>query len=143
MTMSVEKNKALVRHFMDVSFNTGKLAEIHQMVSADFVYHHASGQDFTNESYKQNVITLFNGFPDARLKMDDLIAEGENVVYRWTITCTHTGAYQGIPPTGNNMTIQGINVFRVADGKIAEGWSLFNALSMMQQLGVVPPLGTR
>ncbi len=70
--------------------------------------------------------------------MNDLFAEGDKVACRYTITGTHKGEYQGIPPTGNKMTIQVINIFRIADGKIAEWWSQFNTLGMMQQLGVIP-----
>ncbi len=141
--MSVEENKALVRRFMEVSFNQENLSVIDQLVSSDFVYHYASGRDLSKEAYTKNAVTLLNAFPDTCIEMDDLFAEGDKVAYLWTIKCTHKGEYQGIPPTGNKLTIQGINIFRTADGKIAEGWSQFNTLGMMQQLGVIPPMGKR
>ncbi len=81
--------------------------------------------------------------PDASMEMDTLFAEGDKVALLWTISCTHTGAYQGVPPTGNKLTIRGINIFNTADGKIAEVWSKYNTLGMMQQLGVIPPMGKR
>ena len=139
--MSVEENKALVRLFTEASFNQEKFSELDQLVSSDFVYHHASGRDLSIEGYKQNAVTLFNAFPDASIEMDDLFAEGNKVACRFTITCTHKGAYQGIPPTGKKLTIQGINIFRTVDGMIAEGWSKYDLLGMMQQLGVIPPMG--
>jgi steroid delta-isomerase-like uncharacterized protein len=140
--MSLEENKALVRRLAEV-INQGTLSIVDQVVSSDFVLHHASGRDFPKEVYSQNAVTLRNAFPDVNMALDDLCAEGDKVVCRYTITGTHKGAYQGIPPTGNTISIQGINIFRIADGKIAEIWSVFNMLEQMQQLGVIPPMGKR
>jgi len=141
--MSVEENKALIRRYMEETFNQGNIAVIEQIASSDFVYHHATGKDLSIEAYKQMSSMTQNAFPDAHMKIDDLFAEGYKVACLWTIKCTHTGEYQGIPPTGKKITFQGINIFRIADGKIAEVWSQFNVLGMMQQLGVIPPMGKK
>jgi predicted ester cyclase len=68
----------------------------------------------------------------------DVIAEGDKVAARWTLTATHKGEFQGIPPTNKKLTLWGINIDRVAGGKFVEGWVSFDMLSMMQQLGLAP-----
>ena len=97
INISLEENKALVRRFTEASFNREKLSELDQLVSSDFVYHHASGRDLSIEGYKQNAVTLFNGFPDASIEMDDLFAEGNKVACRFTITCTHRSISRHTP----------------------------------------------
>lgn len=141
--MSVEENKALVRRYMEESFNQGNISVIDQLVSSDFVYHQSAGRDLSTEAYKKMAIMTQNAFPDGHMEMDDLFAEGDKVACRFTVIGTHTGEYQGIPPTGKKITFQAINIFRVADGKIAEIWSRVNLLGVMQQLGIIPPMGKR
>ena len=82
-----------------------------------------------------------SAFPDMQLTIEDQIAEGDKVVTRWTARGTHQGELMGIPPTGKQATVTGITVGRVANGKFVESWSNFDALGMMQQLGVVPVPG--
>lgn len=84
------------------------------------------------------VATLDAGFPDRNLTIDDVVAEGDRVVVRTTLSGTHQGEMQGIPATGNSVTQPSISIFRLANGKIAEGWFATDNLSMMQQLGVIP-----
>ncbi len=141
--MLVEENKGLGRRFMEASLNLVALSGIDQLVSSDFVYHHVSGRDLSTEAYKNSGVTLLNAFPDICMEIDDLFAEGNKVACRFTIKGTHKGKYQGIPPTGNKINISIIYIFRIADGKIAEVWSQFNVLGMMQQLGVIPPMGRK
>ena len=78
------------------------------------------------------------GFPDARISVDSCIAEGDTVVTRWTLTGTHQGAFQGIPPTGRQVKFIGLEFNRVADGKIAEHWSMFDNVALLQQIGAIP-----
>ena len=80
-------------------------------------------------------------FPDFRLTIEDLIAEGETVMARWSCRGTHKGDLSGIAPTGKQFTISGVSIARFANGKMAEGWVNWDALGLMQQLGVVPELG--
>lgn len=141
--MSIEENKALVRRYMEETFNQGNLSVIDQLASSDFVYHHATGRDLSTEAYKKMSIMTQNAFPEACMEIDDLFAEGDKVACRFTITGIHKGEYRGIPPTGKKITFQGVNIFRIVDGKIAEIWSRLDLLGMMQQLGVIPPMGKR
>jgi steroid delta-isomerase-like uncharacterized protein len=139
--MSPKDNKSVVRQFLDASFNKDKISELDQLITSDFVYHHATGRDLPKDAYKGMVMMSHNGFPDASTKIIDLFGNGDKVACRFSITGTHTGKYQGIPPSGNTMSIEAINLFRITNGKVAECWSQFNVLNMMQQLGVVPPMG--
>ena len=79
--------------------------------------------------------------PDARYTVEDMIAEGDRVVSRFTMTGTQTGEMQGIPPTGKQCKVAGIDIFRVVDGKIVEHWDAVDQLGMLQQLGVIPAPG--
>jgi steroid delta-isomerase-like uncharacterized protein len=139
--MSLEDNKQLVRRLCDV-FNTGNLNVIDEVATEDFVLHHATDRDIpSREMYKQTFGLTRNAFPDMRLVIDDIFAEGDKVACRWTVSGTHQGEYQGIPPTNNKVVVSGNNIFRIANGKVAEIWSRSNTLGMMQQLGVIPPMG--
>jgi predicted ester cyclase len=77
-------------------------------------------------------------FPDLRISIDEQIVEGETVVTRWTATGTNEGELMGMAATGKQATTAGINIDRVAGGKLVEGWGLFDQLGLLQQLGVVP-----
>lgn len=81
---------------------------------------------------------LVAAFPDRQVTIDDVVAEGDRVVVRTTLNGTHQGEMQGIPATGNAVTQPSITIFRLTNGKIAEGWYASDHLSMMQQLGVIP-----
>jgi predicted ester cyclase len=81
------------------------------------------------------------GFPDLQTTVEDLVAEGEKVVGRWAGRATHSGPFMNIPPTGKQVTVAGIAIVRLEGGKIVEEWVNFDALGMMQQLGVIPPMG--
>ena len=86
---------------------------------------------------------MHSAFPDLQMNVEDMIAEGDKVVARVRMSGTHQGEFMGIDPTGNRVEISGIDILRVADGKIVEHWGNFDDLGMMQQLGVIeqPPSG--
>ena len=80
-----------------------------------------------------------SAFPDLNVTVEDVIAEGEQVVTRWTIRGTHQGEIEEFgPPTGKQIELEGITIHRIEDGKIAEEWERYDNLSIMQQLGLVP-----
>jgi steroid delta-isomerase-like uncharacterized protein len=81
-----------------------------------------------------------NAFPDSRVTIDDMIAEGDQVVTKKTFRGTHEGEFAGIPPTGKTVELQFVDIMRVHNGKIVEHWNCIDQLSFMQQLGVIPPL---
>jgi steroid delta-isomerase-like uncharacterized protein len=89
------------------------------------------------QALKQVWAMLLRTFPDVHVTLEDVIAEGDKVVARNTVTGTNLGAYMGRPPTGKSVTYNEIFVFRFADGRVAEIWGIADALSQMRQLGVI------
>jgi len=133
-----EANKALVLRIGQV-FNEGNLAVADEIFATDFVYHYPSRPDVTDlDSYKAWVVENRTAFPDLRVWIH-MLAEGDKVAGRWNATCTHQGEFMGIPPTGKYMTQTGINIYRLAGGKIVEAWRSEDALALMEQLGMMVP----
>ena len=93
------------------------------------------------EQYKGLCQAYIAAFPDLHITTDYQLAEGDKVMKIWTANSTHKGAFMGIPATGKPIVIKGIEMFRIADGKIAELWACMDNLGMLQQLGVIPPMG--
>jgi len=84
---------------------------------------------------------FLGAFPDLHLTLEDIIAEGDKMVTRWTMRGTHQGASLGMPPTGKQCTMPGIGIFRLDGGKVAELWVIYDQLGMLQQLGMAPMPG--
>ena len=140
--IKVEENKALVRREIEELWNQRKLDIIDEIYAADYVGHAAGSPDIHGlESLKQAASMHRTAFPDQKITIKDLIAEGDKVVVRWSITATHKGELMGIPPTGVQVTWTGIAIDRIAGGKIVEKWVNPDKFSMLQQLGAVPPIG--
>ena len=138
--MSTEENKALARRWYE-KFNAHSLAGIMEDYAPDFVAHDVPpgiSPDLTG--VKQFYAAFFPAFPDAHLVMEDLIAEGDKVVQRWSMRGTHQGEFMGIPPTGKRVSLIGINIARIKDGKFVEGWNNEDDLGLMQQLGAIPQM---
>ncbi len=135
-----EENKRLVRRLIDEVWNQGKLDVLHELVTSDYVRHDPSWPDEIRgpEGFKQYAGTVHAACPDGRFTVEDLIAEGDKTAVRWTFKGTHQGEFLGIPPTWKEITLVGITILRVQEGKIVEAWGGYDALSLMQQLGVVP-----
>ena len=114
---------------------------IDELYATDFVMHDPLQSDGDLEHLKQYARGVLTGIPDLHIATDDLIAEGDQVVKRWTARGTHKGDFMGIPATGNQIEVAGIEIYRIADGKIVEIWGVMDSLGLMQQLGVIPPMG--
>jgi steroid delta-isomerase-like uncharacterized protein len=85
---------------------------------------------------------FFAGFPDLRLTVEETVEEGERIAVRFTVRGTHEGVFQGIPPTGRTVDVQGISILHFSEGRIVERWNQLDQLGMLQQLGVLPaPVG--
>jgi steroid delta-isomerase-like uncharacterized protein len=138
--MSIEESKALARRWCE-AFNKQDWAGIIEITAPDFVQYGAPpgiSPDFAG--HKQLMTALWTAFPDAHLVNDDLIAEGDQVVERYTVRGTHQGAFMGIPPTGKHVRISAIGIDHIKDGKFVETWLSMDMLGLMQQLGVVPQM---
>jgi steroid delta-isomerase-like uncharacterized protein len=94
----------------------------------------ATGADLLKEVFGR----LHRAFPDLHITIEDLIAEGDKVVARDTVTGTHQGEYMALPPTGKSVTYNEIFIVRFADGRIAETWGVVDVLSQLRQLGAIP-----
>ena len=138
---SMSANKEIVHRYIDDCWNLGKLDEIRELV-ADTCTHHDSVFPSLQpgvDNLKHHIAMCRNGFPDYLFTIDDTIAERNEVVIHWTCAGTHKGQFLSMAPTNRQATITGTSIFRLEGGKIVEGWSDWNLMSMMQQLGVTAP----
>lgn len=138
--MQPEENKAITRRFLEEIFAGGNLELVEELFAPDFVLHDPSVPQEVRgvEALKQYVTMYRTAYPDTRFTVEDQIAEGDRVVTRWTGQGTHQGELMGVPPTGKQVTVTGIELDRISGGKIEETWVNYDALGMMQQLGIVP-----
>ena len=136
----LDDNKRLVRRLVDEVWNRGNLDLIDEIANADYVRHDPSWPEpiQNRDAYKEYVATVRHAFADLQFTIEDLIAEGDKVVVRWTLKGTHDGEFMGIKPTWREVTLPGMTIIRIGSGRIAEGWDGYDALGLMQQLGVIP-----
>jgi steroid delta-isomerase-like uncharacterized protein len=142
--MLAEENKALGRRFFQEFWINKNLAIADELLAANFVDHTPGsppGLPPGPEGHKQFGSLYFTAFPDIRATIEDMVAEGDRVVTRWRVQGTNTGSMFGMPATNKSADFTGVTINRIADGKIAEQWVQFDALGMMQQLGVIPAMG--
>ena len=134
----IEANKALVVRLLEVH-NQGNLAVADEVFATDFVNHDPSRPNVNDlESYKGWVVENRTVFPDFHVEIHYMVAEGDKVAACWTVTGTHQGEFMGIPPTGNQMTLTGMNIHRLAGDKIVEAWWIHDTLALLEQLGMMP-----
>jgi len=137
--MSADENKQLFRRFIEEVANQGKIAVVDELVTADMIEHEEiPGIPRNREGVKQAFTLFRTAFPDLQVTIEDLIAEGDQVVGRETWRGTHRGAFMEIPPTGKQVEFAAIDIVRIANGKMVEHWGQTDMLGMLQQLGVVP-----
>ena len=139
--MLTDTNKTVSRRFFEEVFGKGKLNVLDEIIAKDHVNSGPGslpGLPTGPEGAKQLITVYRNAFPDVRFTIDEQIAEGDKVVTRWTGHGTNNGELLGMPATGKSSTVSGISVDRLANGKIAESWGVFDQFGMMQQLGVIP-----
>jgi len=133
-----EKNKAIARRVIDEIWNQGKLEVVDEVIATDYIRHDPTNSIRGADGYKQLVAVLRSAFPDIRLTIEDITAEGDKVAFRLTSTGTHKGEFMGIPPTGKHATVTDISIYRFADGKLVEDWASADFLGLLQQLGAIP-----
>lgn len=146
-TATEAENAAVARRLFDEALNAGDLDVIDEIVAADASFHWATFPTAQGAAEDKRLLgAVLAGFPDVRFTMDQVIAGGDLVVVRWTATGTHLGEFQGIAPTGREITWTGIDIYRIACGRIVEGWAEVDGLGRMAQLtgatgavGAAPP----
>ena len=131
--------KTQVRRFYDEVVNAQNLGAVDSMVSANFVEHEAlPGLSNDASAVKEFFGMMFNAFPDLRIEIIDLLADGDKAVARCTMSGTHKGTFMDIPATGKHFEIAVIDIIRFEGDKVAEHWGITDQMAMMEQLGVVP-----
>ena len=137
--MTTEQNKAIVRSYTELT-NARDLESAFDHFSPSFVDHAVRpGMPAGIEGTRLFFNMLFTAFPDLRVTIQDIIAEGDKVVDRMTCEGTHQGMFMGAPPTGKRVKWSFIDINRIVDGKVVEHWAEVDTIGIMQQLGVVPP----
>src|SRR5919202_5120284 len=137
--MSAEENKAVMRRFYEASGDVERQIEL---LSADYVDHSLPpGMPQGAEGFRQLAAGFGQAFPDLQVTVEHLIAEGDLVASRVTVTGTHQGTLMGMPATGRRVTFTSTNISRVANGKLVEHWGNSDQLGLLQQLGAIPTPG--
>jgi steroid delta-isomerase-like uncharacterized protein len=132
-------NKEILRRLFEELFNRGDLDVADEIVAPNYVNHNpAPGETPGLDGQKTFVSYLRSSFPDIHFKIEDMIAAEDKVVTRVSITGTHQGEFAGIPATGKFAQVSAINIHRISDGQIQEGWLNWDNLGFMQQLGAIP-----
>ena len=138
--MPDDRTDSLIHRIFDQAFNQGTLAVVDEVVAPDGVTHTPTwGIPNNREGFKQLIAMFRSAFPDLQCTVEDEINEGDKVAAHWTIRGTHTGLFLGNRPTSRPMVVQGMMFAHAANGQITEGWTLIDQMSILQQLGIVPP----
>lgn len=135
---SVTENKTVARRYFEEILNQGRLAVADELVAPDVRFDNPPVSLTSREQFKGLVKALRSGFPDLTFRVDDVIAEGDKVATRWTLTGTHTGDLGGRPPSGKAMTVTGMDIFLIKEGRIQQIWVNMDVLGQAQQLGWMP-----
>ena len=142
--MSGEGNKQMMRQFTaDFNSLNGDAIRIRALyekfLAPNYIGHNLLSGDMNREKRIQSVVVSASLIPDLNYTEEDMISEGDKVVTRYTARFTHTGPFMGIPPTGKQIAVRGVQINRIVDGKNAETWDFMDYLGLMTQLGAIPP----
>ncbi len=140
-TMSTEENKEIIRNFFEKWNSKDREELLEKYLSPDCVMHGGDGTSTEYEEMKKFFASLGQAFPDQLIEIRDVIAEGDKVVVLMQDSGTMKGPMMGLEPTGKRFSVPAIEVFRLADGKIAEMWEGRDMATFMRQIGAAPPGG--
>ena len=134
----VAQNEALVRQVLEL-IDARELDAAFELYAEDYIYHGPGGQELRGRDGIRGLWTVFlAGFPDLTSSVDDMISQGDKLVLRWTIQGTHTGEFLGVPASNRKMTLPMTEIFRIANGQLAEAWDQYDRTHLMEQIGAVP-----
>lgn len=131
--MSTE-NKALIRRYVEECLGKNDMSLMDTLLVANYILHWPSA-DSDLQAYKQFQPSVLAAFPDGYWTIEDMVAEGDRVAWRWTFFGTHRGEFMGFPATGRPIRFAGLVISRITEGKIAEEWEVFDGADMARQLG--------
>ena len=127
-----------IRSYTDEVWNKHNPTAMSRFYAGNYIHHDVSRPDVKSLSeYEQWARDLISALPDLRVEIEDVISEGNKAVKRWTAVGTQTGSLAGIAPTGKKVSFSGVSSYRIADGKIAESWYVYDLFGLLKQLGAV------
>ena len=141
--MSVSANMAIVTRLWDDIYSNGEVDLVDEVMANEYLNHDLlPGEEPGAEGVRQFVLNLRSAFPDLRFAVEQMVAKDDMVVTRWLATGTHEGDFLAIPASGRRMSATGMTMHRLEDGVIVEGWTNWDALTMLTQIGVLSPPGS-
>ena len=129
------ENKALIRRYLEECLAKNNMSLMDELLAANYVLHMPPSGDFDLQAYKQFQPSVLAGFPDGHWTIEDMVHEGDKVAWRWTFCGTHLGEFMGIPATRRQVRLSGMVISRIAGGRIAEEWEIYDTIGMLRQLG--------
>ena len=137
--------KQIARNYIKAVWNEGRLDRLEELVDPGFIDHQSTFPFVARglEGLRRVLVVFRTAFPDVQWGVEDMIAEGSKVVVRFTARGTHRGSLFGLPGTGRRVTVNGMTILEVHDGRIAEAWTQWDSLSLLQQIGVADPTEVR
>ena len=139
--MSTEENKSIVRRFFEVGPSKGDLNEANELLAPNFTLHGPLPCSPGVQGINEVIIACRTAFHDLNVTVEDMVAEGDKIAARFTAHGIHKGAFMGLPPTDKPISMTGIEIFRIEDGKISEIWGEANLFGLIQQLGILSAKG--
>jgi predicted ester cyclase len=138
--MYAEQNKAIVRRIVEEVNNKGNVGVADELLAPGYVGRGPGSREVHGpDGYKQSAVMYRATFPDLHMSIEDMVAEGDKVAWRYTLRATFTGPMGGIAPTGKKVTQTGLALWRFENGKVAEAWGYSDRLDMYKQMGISPP----
>ena len=140
-----EENKAVVRRWFEEVWNQGREATIDELFPAEGVAHGLGDSESDVHGpteFKTFAANIRGSIPNTRIRVEDILSEGDRVAVRVILEGTHTGQGLGVPPTGRRVSIQWIIILRMVDGQIVEAWNSYDQLGLLRQIGALPDLNT-
>jgi len=139
--MSIKGNKELVREvykaFNAVKGDAAKFRAMYEKyIATGYTYHNAA-MDRSRDDFMKDLTAFLTAFPDTHFSIDDMVAEGDKVVSRYTFEGTHKGTFMGVPATGKRVVFKGVLIETIAGGKLVEDWEFLDAVALMTQLGLI------
>jgi len=131
-------NETLVRRFFEEFCNQRRSDVADELIAEDYVSHGPQAPPAEGPDGVRERVGLYQDSVDGHWNVEEILSAGDRVIARWTGTGTHRGELMGIEPTGMPIAVDAISIFRISDGKIAEEWTVWDALGLLQQVGAVP-----
>jgi len=136
-TTMTENKDLIVREWYESLWNKWNLDTVDRLFSQDYRLHVSGAQGPADRATAKEIVRMFSkAFPDLHHDVDEIIADGDTVAARWSVTGTHQGDFQGLAPTNKPIKLSGTTFHRVNDGRIVESWLTLDNLDLMKQLGV-------